>query len=82
MFSQLPPPLAEYMTPPLWQYYISVMIVMLPMVRIFMRTGLKPFWALFLLAPWVGYVICAVVLGFNHWPKAAPLVLKKREKKA
>jgi len=82
MFEQLQSSLGDYISQPLWQYYLSVAIVMLPAVRIFMRAGVNPAWSLALLFPWVGYVVCAVVLGFNHWPKASPLVLKKREKKA
>jgi len=74
--------LSDYLALPLSQYYVSVAIVMIPVARIFIRAGLKPFWALGLLIPNVGYVLCAAVLGFNSWPKVAPLVLKKREKKA
>ena len=74
--------LSDYLSLPIGQYYISVALVLIPMLRIFMRAGLKPYWGLGLLVPWAGYVICAVALGFNNWPKVAPLVLKKREKKS
>jgi len=67
---------------PLWAYYIAVMLMMAPAVRVFMRAGLRPFWALLLLVPLVGYILAAAALAFQKWPAVAPLVLKKREKKS
>ena len=55
---------------PLWQYYISVMLITAPAVRIFMRAGLKPYPALFLLVPWIGHVLCIVYLACQRWPSA------------
>ncbi|MDE1152013.1 MAG: hypothetical protein PW788_05680 [Micavibrio sp.] len=78
----MPEFLADYMSPQLWHYYVSVLIVAVPMVRIFWRAGRNPLWALGLLVPYAGYIICAVPLGFTAWPKATPLQIKKREKKA
>jgi hypothetical protein len=54
---------------PLWQYYISVILVMAPAVRILTRAGFKPYPALLLLAPQVGYILCAAYLTFTKWPK-------------
>ena len=54
---------------PFVQYYISVMLVMAPAVRIFIRTGLKPWPALMLLVPYVGYIFCAAYLAFMKWPR-------------
>lgn len=61
--------LKEALSPPIAQYYISVMLVMAPTVRIFARTGLKPYPALLLLLPWVGYIFCAACLVFLKWPR-------------
>lgn len=63
--------LKELLNPRLSGYYISVMLVMAPTVRIFSRTGLKPWPALLLLAPYVGYLFCAAWLVFQKWPRLA-----------
>jgi len=55
---------------PLSQYYVSVMLVMAPAVRIFIRAGLKPWPTLLLLAPYIGYIFCAACLAFMKWPGA------------
>ncbi len=78
----MPQQLLDLMSPTLVNYYISVMLGMAPMVRIFIRAGFNPAWALGLLVPYAGIVICSLRLGFTHWPKMKPLVIKKREKKA
>ncbi|MDI1228645.1 MAG: hypothetical protein PSY14_13270 [bacterium] len=67
---------------PVWAYYIAVMLMMAPVVRIFMRAGLRPHFALLLLVPMMGFVLVAAALAFQKWPAAQPLVLKKREKKS
>lgn len=67
---------------PLWAYYIAVALMMAPVVRIFMRAGLRPHYALLLLVPLLGFVLAPCALAFQKWPAAAPLVLKKREKKS
>lgn len=56
------------MQQPLWAYYVSVMLVMAPVVRIFMRAGFKPYWALMLLIPWAGCVGCTAILALYRWP--------------
>lgn len=65
---------AALLRQPLWAYYVSVMLVMAPVARIFLRAGFRPFWALFLLVPYVGYIICAGLLALRRWP-----VLPKKE---
>lgn len=60
--------LQSFMDQPLWGYYVSVMLVMAPVVRIFMRAGFKPYWALMLLVPWAGYIGCAAALALFGWP--------------
>lgn len=54
---------------PLWGYYVSVIIVMAPAVRIFQRAGFTPWPALFLLVPNVGYIFCAAYLVVAKWPR-------------
>lgn len=61
---------------PIWAYYIAAALLMAPLVRIFMRAGLKPYFALLVLVPYVGYVLCAAALTFQRWP-----VLPPKEKK-
>lgn len=51
-------------------YYMAVAVMMMPVLRIFIRAGLKPYWALLLLVPWVGYIFCACALAFRKWPAA------------
>ena len=67
---------------PIWAYYIAVALMMAPVVRIFMRAGLRAHYALLLLVPLVGFVLAACALAFQKWPAAEALVLKKREKKS
>lgn len=67
---------------PIWAYYIAVALMMAPVVRIFMRAGLRRYWALLLLLPLAGFIFAACALAFQKWPAAEPLVLKKREKKS
>lgn len=55
---------------PVWQYYISAMLVMAPAVQIFRRAGFRPYFALFLLVPWVGHICCIVLLALKRWPRA------------
>lgn len=76
------PAFIELTQQPLWAYYIAVALMMAPVVRIFMRAGLRPYGALLMLVPLVGFVIAACALAFQKWPAAQPLVLKKREKKS
>jgi hypothetical protein len=62
---------------PLVQYYLSVFIVQIPMVRIFERAGFRPWWVLLLAVPMIGYLLAFAVLTFKRWP-----VLPKKEKRA
>jgi hypothetical protein len=61
---------------PIWQYYISVMLVMAPAVRIFRRAGLPAWPALLLLAPWIGHLLCIAFLAFKRWPTLPAKVAK------
>lgn len=47
---------------PLIQYYISAVIMLVPVIRILERAGFRPYWALLLGVPMIGYILCAAVL--------------------
>ena len=52
------------------QYYISAVLVAVPVMRILMRAGFKPFWAVLLVVPDIGLILCAALLAFRKWPQA------------
>lgn len=52
------------------QYYISSALIAIPVTRILMRAGFKPFWALLLLIPDIGFILCTVLLALRKWPQA------------
>ena len=54
---------------PLQTYYLFAMLAALPVARIFMRAGFKPYWALLLGVPDVGLILCAGLLAIRKWPK-------------
>lgn len=56
---------------PLAQYYLFCLLAIVPVARIFMRAGFRPFWALLLAAPDIGFVLCLVVLAARKWPGRA-----------
>ena len=57
---------------PLARYYVSVVLVALPCLRIFRRTGIG-FWpAAFLAIPYIGYIFSAAALVAIKWPRLAP----------
>lgn len=58
----------EYLKDPVWQYYLSVLIGLWPVARIFRRAGFSPWLAAFLFIPMLGYVVCAGLLTFRRWP--------------
>ncbi len=49
-------------------YYKFVLLTIVPLGRIFMRAGFKPWWALFLTVPDIGLVLCTVFLALIRWP--------------
>ncbi len=61
---------ADLFGQPIWAYYMAAAALMAPSVRIFLRAGFNPAWALLLLVPYVGYIACAGVLALRPWPKA------------
>jgi hypothetical protein len=55
---------------PLMMYYIFVLLAAVPVARIFMRAGFKPYWVLLLAVPDLGLVLCTLVLALGKWRKA------------
>jgi hypothetical protein len=53
-------------------YYKFVLLTIVPVGRIFMRAGFRPFWALFLAVPDIGLVLCTVFLALIKWPSRQP----------
>ncbi len=51
-------------------YYISALMVLYPVSRIFIRAGMSNAWAALLILPMVGYIPCAAVLAFRKWGRA------------
>lgn len=50
------------------RYYTFVLLAIIPVGRIFVRAGFKPWWALFLAVPDIGLVLCSVFLALIKWP--------------
>ena len=53
---------------PIYTYYVCALLLAIPVARIFMRAGFKPFWTALLLAPDAGLILCAALLAFRKWP--------------
>jgi hypothetical protein len=56
---------------PFAQYYLFVVLALIPAIRIFERAGFRPWWALLLAAPDVGFILCAAALALRKWPQKA-----------
>jgi hypothetical protein len=54
------------------QILIIVIVLVIPLWRIFKRAGLNPAFALFTLIPLLGAVISLCLLAFMRWPSAEP----------
>ena len=53
---------------PLYQYYFFVVTVFVPMIRIFDRAGMRPWWTMLLAFPYLGFFTCLGVLTLRRWP--------------
>ncbi len=50
-------------------YVLLIFVLALfPVARIFKRAGLNQLWCVLLFIPYVGGVVCTLVLGFSKWP--------------
>lgn len=54
---------------PFARYYAFALLMVVPVARIFMRAGFKPYWALLLGVPDVGLILCMVLLALRKWPQ-------------
>ena len=53
--------------PVLRQYYISAVLIVVPVTRILIRAGFKPYWVVLLAVPEAGLALCAVLLAHRKW---------------
>lgn len=51
------------------QYYITAALIVVPMARILVRAGFKPFWVALLAIPDVGIILCALLMALRKWPQ-------------
>ena len=49
-------------------FLLIVVIALLPLWKIFGKTGRSPWLSLLVLIPAVGPIICIVILAFGRWP--------------
>ena len=47
---------------------IISLCMLVPMIRIFKRAGLSPFWGFLIMVPYLGLFICFTLLTFKKWP--------------
>ena len=59
--------------PLLRQYYIAALLMVVPVTRILLRAGFKPYWAALLVVPDVGLILCVALLALRKWPQAKGL---------
>lgn len=52
---------------PLAFYYLSAALMLVPVARIFMRAGFRPYWAGLLAVPEAGLILCLIVLALRPW---------------
>lgn len=72
--------LLETLKHPVWQYYISVALSIVPAALIFRRAGQSPLFALLLFIPFVGFPLATAALAFRPWPRALPMPKKEKKK--
>ena len=49
-------------------FVISVAIVLIPLWKIFGKTGRSPWLSLLMFIPGIGGLICVLILAFGRWP--------------
>ena len=65
---------------PIIAYFVFCALIIIPLFKIFQRTGLSPLMILTLFLPFAGFPIITFILAYNLWPVRNPLKLKKRTK--
>ncbi len=66
---------------PLALYYIFALLILVPLVRIYQRAGLKAFWVLLLAVPEIGAILAVLPLALQKWPKFPAKPTKQGAKK-
>ncbi len=61
-------------------YWLFAAFSLLPLWRLFRRAGLKPYPALTVFIPLLGFAVALSCLGFPRWP-AVPVKVKKKGKR-
>jgi len=51
------------------QYYITMAVIVIPMARILLRAGFKPFWVVLLAVPAIGFLLCTLLMALRKWPQ-------------
>ncbi len=51
-------------------YFIFAALALWPMAQVFRRAGFSPLWALAVLIPPNGMILCAFILAMRRWPAA------------
>lgn len=54
---------------PAVMYYASALLMAVPLARIFMRAGFKPYWIVLLVVPDAGLILCLAALALGKWSK-------------
>jgi hypothetical protein len=54
---------------PFARYYIFSLLMAVPVARIFMRAGFRPYWVLLLAVPDAGLILCTALLALRKWPQ-------------
>ncbi|HEX7006070.1 MAG TPA: hypothetical protein VF274_02960 [Alphaproteobacteria bacterium] len=49
-------------------FLVFVAVALLPLWKIFGKTGMSPWLSLLVLIPGLGGLICVVILAFGRWP--------------
>lgn len=65
--------------------FLACLLIVWPLMRIYQRVGLSPWWGLAIFAnlalPWLGFTLTAALLGFQSWPKLPKPTPKARPQK-
>lgn len=49
-------------------FVVFIVIALIPLWKIFGKTGMSPWFSLFVLIPGLGGLICVLILAFARWP--------------
>ncbi len=67
-----------FLSDPFVKYYLSALVILYPLIRIFRRAGLPPVYAITVLVPFIGYIVAVAVLALQRWPVLPPRVSKAK----